>query len=121
MRNDWKKTLFVSVAVALAVSAMWYVRALVVEGRSAGYNVILMNPNNPAQALGQWVTPTKPKVVVGGVEWTDAIGRYRMVSGTVYVEQILLAARPPAQAAVAQPTEQSDASQPEEPEVTDGD
>lgn len=61
-----------------------------------GYRVILMNPGQPGRALLSWLAPTRPDVLCGGVEWIDEAGRYRLVSGTVYVEEIVPAAAPAA-------------------------
>lgn len=103
------------VVVLLAMAVFLGVELLRRGGsRSAGYNVILINPNNPAQSLGQWISEDRPKVVLGGVEWTDAIGRYRLVQGSVYVEEILSAARPVVPAVAQRPEADPDASQPEE-------
>lgn len=109
-------TVFQIIVVLLLTATVLLISQLVWKRQQAeaGYTVMLMSSMPPARVLVRWQSVERPKVVVGGVEWTDATGRYRMVSGNVYVEQGVVAA---AALAPAQP-----AAEPEqaEPEMTDG-
>lgn len=106
--RDWKK-LTASVIFGMTLATVVVSAITWLKGKpSPGYTVVLMNGQFPARAMIRWMSVDRPTVVPGGVEWTDASGRYFMVSGNVYVEQMVEVGAPIAAVPVpAQPAEEA--------------
>lgn len=60
------------------------------RGPRPQYRVILMDVGYPARAIISWTAPELPTIEGPGmVSWRDSVGRYRLVSGNVIIEQLL--------------------------------